>query len=491
MGSTATTRSVFASPAFHVSSVSPVMRSTLIQRGALVLALILLTLSGAAAAASVAGASEGGLRVAPHPVSGPGLSYFKITARPGRRAFAGRVQVTNQTSAPMWVLFARVDGLTIDTLGSSYAPASTKIHGSTHWLLVRRRKYGLSPGASVWVPVSVRVPPHTRPGDYLSGISVEALNQRPRRQRRGQLSIVSVSRYAIGVEVTVPGRRRSLIRFTGAAVRREPSGMAFELYARNLGNTILQNVHGHVRITRAGHTVLARTISAGTFVAGTSIAYPVPLAHQAPSQPTDYGVIAWLRYPGGIARLNTTVSYGEHQARLQALYGGPRLVRPRHSAWKAIAGVGGALAALGGLGLGMTFLRRRRLLSRVAGLRLLGRSLAKVGEGASPVGLIVLVPTLRGLEDSRAARRLAERLRPKLRRGDRAVDLGGGALMIVLPETGARATEALREALGEFLDREGGANGFPCHMTSATAERPMSADELLRAAAGVREPQPA
>ena len=169
------------------------------------------------------------------------------------------------------------------------------------------------------------------------------------------MSIASVVRYAIGVEVSLPGPRHPLIQFTGAGLERQPAGLAFLLRARNAGNVILKGVHGYVRITRGAHVVVSRAIEAGTFVAGTKIAYPVTAFHENPSEGTRYRISAWLRYPGGIARLNTTVSFGHHAAVLQQQYGGGPQSHGGSSLWKRALVLGAVL-----YGLFTTFLLWRR-----------------------------------------------------------------------------------------------------------------------------------
>jgi hypothetical protein len=254
------------------------------------------------------------------------------------------------------VALAAVDGQTLDTLGSAYAPAGSPAHGSTRWLRVGSPSVTLAPGRRAVVPISVAVPGTAAPGDYLSGVSVEALNQRPRHTARGRMSIASVDRYAIGVEVSLPGARRPAIQFTGAALEREPSGLTFLLAARNTGNVILQGVHGWVRIARAGHTVLSRPLETGTFVTSSKIAYPVPAFRETPTEGTRYTISAWMRYPGGIARLNTAVSFGHRQAVVQQQYGGPPATQSGTAWWKIALGVG---AILYGLFTTVLLLRRR------------------------------------------------------------------------------------------------------------------------------------
>ena len=291
-------------------------------------------------------AAPSGLVVVPHTTSEQGLSYFKLSAQPGAAARAGTIELRNPTAKRLRVVLAPVDGETLSTLGSSYAPPGSRPHGSTLWLRLGTRAATLSPGASLVVPLSVAVPAAARPGDYLSGVSVEALDQRPQTVKREGVAIASVARYAIGAEISVPGPRRPLIQFTGASIQREPAGLAFALMARNSGNAILQGVHGQVRVTRAGHTVLSQAIGAGTFVANTSIAYPVHAFRQTPPQGTHYGISAWMRYAGGIARLNTTVTFGHRQAVAQQQYGGPTASGGGTAWWKIAALVAVALYAL-------------------------------------------------------------------------------------------------------------------------------------------------
>jgi hypothetical protein len=229
--------------------------------------------------------------------------------------------------------------------------------GAALWLHLGRRAATLSPGASLVVPVSVVVPAGTPPGDYLGGVSVESLDQRPETVKRGGASIASVSRYAIGTEVSLPGPRHPLIRFTGAKIRREPTGLTFALMARNSGNVILQGVHGQVRVMRAGRVVVSQPIEAGTFVAHTSITYPVNAFRQTPTEGTHYRISAWMRYAGGIARLNTTVTFGHRAAVAQQQYGGPPAAAGGTAWWK-IAGV--LAAILYGLSTTALLFRRRR-----------------------------------------------------------------------------------------------------------------------------------
>jgi hypothetical protein len=438
---------------------------------ALLLATALMSISSAPSAVAT------GLIVVPRPASGPALSYFKLLLRPGGRGQAGAVELRNPTAQPIKVVLDPVDGQTLDTLGSAYAPPGSAARGAARWLRVGARAVTIAPRRTVVVPIAVAVPAGATPGDYLGGISVEALHQHASSTTRRGVSIASVERYAIGVEVSLPGPRHPAIRFTGAALQRQPAGLIFLLHARNTGNVILQGVHGSVRIARAGHTVVSAPIEAGTFVTNTAISYPVPAFGQTPAQGTLYEVSAWLRYPGGIARMSTTVAFGHREAVIQEQYGGPRAQRAGGAWWK-IAGPGGAALLLGGL-LGGAFLlrsRRARPLTLLSGVAMLERGLAGTVDDAHPCSAI-LVKTMG--PDFPSATLVCRGLRPRLRQGDRLCDLGDGRWMIVLPDTGPRAAAAIREDLGEFLARDPGLAVHAPSATCATAERPIGVSEML------------
>jgi hypothetical protein len=223
---------------------------------------------------------------------------------------------------------------------------------------VGKRRVTLAPGATVPVPVSVFVPLRAHPGDYLAGVGLEALHPRAETARRGA-AIASVVRYVIGVEARVPGARHAKIQFTGARVERQPSALVFLLDARNRGNAILQNVAGKALVTRGKRRVASIVLGPGTFVTRSRIAYPVPAPGERPAQGTVYRVRAYLRYAGGIARLDTLVRFGQADALRQQTYGGPKL--PSHGsslpAW-LVALL--AAAVLYGLFMTLLLLRRRR-----------------------------------------------------------------------------------------------------------------------------------
>ncbi|HEX4482818.1 MAG TPA: hypothetical protein VH081_03460 [Solirubrobacteraceae bacterium] len=327
-------------------------------RGCVLAALALAVFSGSALAADGGGASS--LVVIPRSASEPALSYLELAGTPGHSESAGAIELVNPSSRTVRAALAPVDSVTLDTLGSSYRPRGARVHGATRWLALSNRTIVLDAHARTTATVDVRVPRGAAPGDYLSGVSLEALDQAPVQQHArhsgGRASTASVVRYAIGVETTLPGTRRPRLRFTGATIHRAPAGLTFSLDARNDGNVILKDVRGEVRILRDGRVVLSRPIAAGTFVTGTSIAYPVPAFDQRPSEGTHYRVEAELIYAGGAAHIDKTLTFGHRAAVTQQRFGGPPAGGGGDDWWKLALVVAAILYCV----LTTTLLLRRR-----------------------------------------------------------------------------------------------------------------------------------
>jgi hypothetical protein len=296
--------------------------------------VISVALLGPSFATAAAAHTPSGLVVIPRSAAEPALSYLKLEARPGRHVRAGAIELLNPGARTLRVALAAVDGRTLDTLGSAYEPAGSATHGATRWLALERRRVVLAPHEHTTVGVSVRIPRHAAPEDRLSGVSIEQLGQNAHTRTTGKgAATVSAVRYAIGVETVLPGARRPLVRFTGASVTRKPAGLTFSLELSNKGNVILKGVHGSVRVVRHGHTVISRPIPAGTFLANTTIAYPVPAYGQRPPEGTRYRIRAALHYRGGVARLDKSVLFGHRAAVAQQRFGGPPAGHDGDAGW--------------------------------------------------------------------------------------------------------------------------------------------------------------
>ena len=400
------------------------------------------------AAAPAAGTS---LIVRVHQTSGLVSPYFQLNSRRGVSLKAGYLSLLNSTSRTMIVRVDPVAGITTDTLGSAYALRGGRIDAATAWLQLSQRRVKIAPHGQSRINVSVSTPASATPGDYLSGIAVEVLGQdspaasRPTGHLPRGLSLGEVYRYAVGVEVSLPGPRHPSVHLTGARVSRDPAGVVFRVAARNDGNVILKNVTGHVTVTRNGRLVAGSAIAPGTFVTNSSIQFPVAAYRQQPAAGTVYRVQASISYAGGTARLDRNVTFGHAAAAAQQSYGGPRLPSHQNQAFLYIAALAGlALAVL----LGFAWHTRRRPSRRAAALAFLERELAATDAAGRRLSVIHLdVP-----DQSRASRRrIVHAVRHTLRGSDRVFDLDRDGMLIALPRTGPATAAELASEITEAL----------------------------------------
>jgi hypothetical protein len=395
--------------------------------------------------------------------------FFRVDARPGALANAGRLVVRNQRGRTIRVRVDPLDAVTASTLGSAYELRGSRVHGSTHWLRLGARTLTLAPREEVAVPISITVPSVARPGDYLSGIGVQPAGKASETSPRKGVAVAAVQRYAVGVEVRLPGARHPKISFTGARVERDPSRLVFLLAARNSGNVILKDVHGSARVTRGARRVAATRIRPATFVSHTGIEYPVFAPGEEPRNGTTYRVRAVMRYRGGVARLDTLVRFGRRQAVAQEHFGGPK-ADAGSSWWKwALAALAG-LAALALAAAALVAARRRRRRGRAAALALLAGRLDAANAAGAPLSVIVLVPA----DAADGQKALLRSLRPRLRRSDELVDMQAQGVLIVAPDTSRETADGLAADL-----RRAPLAGGDLAVGSATAAGPTSADVLL------------
>jgi hypothetical protein len=416
------------------------------------------------------------MTVAVHAASGASSSYFTLSARPGALAQAGSLELRNGRKHSITVRLDPVGALTASTLGSAYRTEGSAATGQTRWIVLPRRRIVLAPLATATIPVAVRLPEGSRPGDYLSGISVEALGQQHETRAPGNVSIASVQRYAVGLFVKVPGPRMSLIRLTSARVDREPAGLTFYLNGRNDGNSILQNVRGHLLITRGSRVVGRTAIGPGTFVSGTSIAYPLLTPREVPREGAVYRVRAVMRYAAGkVARLDTRVRFGHAAAKVQEDFGGPHVDEPgKHgSLFTILIAVAGLLAALGCLLAVLFLVRRRRIPGQRVALRALDRALVTARAEDVPLSLLRVAD----LSAKPRPRAIVTMVRSRLRRGDRLYRLARWELLVIAPDTRVETLSAIGRELQRDVSRTTGSERVVITSTEAGLR---GADELLK-----------
>jgi hypothetical protein len=429
----------------------------------------------AAIAPCAAAAPTPAITVAVHSASGAASSYFVVPGTPGGPARAGTLEIDNRRGKRVVVRLDPVGALTASTLGSAYATAGSARAANASWVHLPARRLVLAPHGSARVPVTASVPGATPPGDYLSGISVQALGQRHSTRLRGNIAVSSIQRYAVGLLIGVPGPRHPSIQITSARVAREPAGLTFYLHARNAGNAILKNVRGWVLITR-GRRVVARTkIGPGTFVTGTSIDYPLLVPREQPREGAFYRVRALMRYRGGIARFDNMVSFGHRAAQAQQDFGGRPLTDDRSGipVWLVVLAFGvTVLVAVAAL---ILFLRRRRTRGPIVALRALEAAIAAADD--APLSLVRIVDVY----DWKPARKLAGAARSRLRAADSLYRLSKYELLVILPDTNAEAAEILyaelRSTPAEVRVRE--ANGLTAEVLLKRLREPrVATDEI-------------
>jgi hypothetical protein len=403
-----------------------------------------------------------------HQASGLVSPYFQLGTSPGRTVRAGSLEIVNPTSRTVTARVDPVDAITTDTLGSAYAQTTNAIHGPTTWLRLSRRLVVIPRHSAKSVSVSLGVPATATPGDYLGGVSVEALGQSQTARVTRGVAIGETDRYAIGVEVKLPGARRPAVTFTGASVGREPSGLAFKVDAGNTGNVILKNVHGWVRVTAGNRVVGAAKVQPGTFVSGTSISYPLAASREEPAPGSSYRVRAALYYAGGVARLDTRVVFSHAAAVKQQNFGGRKLPKSAPP-WRWLM----LLALLLVLIVGIRKLLRRRMrpLNRDAGLERLERYLGPCGKRPVSIALIT--------SNRRFASTVVSAIRPHLRRGDSICDMGRDGVLVICPGTPRPTANALKQDIEARLAGHPELRRVPIEITLATANKATTAEKLL------------
>src|SRR3954451_9954186 len=384
----------------------------------------------AAFAPSASAAPPPAMTVVVHPASGVAGSYFTLSPHPGKPTLAGTLEVRNRSSRRIVVRLDPVGSLTASTLGSAYGTATPERSGQAAWTRIAKRRLVLAPRQKTSVPVAVNTPPDVRPGDYLSGISVQAAGPGQERRLRGNIAVSSVQRHAVGLLVDIPGPRHPQIRITGAKVTREPAGLTFYLHSTNAGNAILQNVEGRLLVTRGKRTVASAKIGPGTFVTGTSIDYPLLVPREQPREGAEYRVRAVMRYQGGVARFDDRVSFGHKAAQAQQDFGGRALPDARSKAplWLIAAGGFGAFVGLVAL---VLFARRKRTPGAQAAPRAIEASSARAAAAHEPLSLVRVADS----SGATSTRKLAAAARSRLRPTDRLFRIGKSELLVVMPVT--------------------------------------------------------
>jgi hypothetical protein len=150
-------------------------------------------------------AGEFGLNPAPGP-QGQASSYFQLSAAPGQVVTAAIV-ASNLADKTETLDLGRAVGVTAGNGGTAYGPAAQGCSGPACWVTGLQSQVTLAAGSREELPFTVRVPPLTRPGQYLIGITGESAagvrREKVGSNGRASAQAVIVDVVTVGVAITV------------------------------------------------------------------------------------------------------------------------------------------------------------------------------------------------------------------------------------------------------------------------------------------------
>ncbi len=165
---------------------------------------------------------------------GQSTSYFQLAIAPGH-AVTATVIVSNLSKHRQALALQRAVGVTASTGGSVYVPVTGRCSGPACWVTGLPGSAITLPGGGYTQPVTftVRVPPRTPPGQYLSGITAVPAT-RPAPVSLGSnggagTQAVILPRVTVGVAVTVGDRSALVSRLSIHGVRGSALGQLARL----------------------------------------------------------------------------------------------------------------------------------------------------------------------------------------------------------------------------------------------------------------------
>jgi len=118
------------------------------------------------------------------------------------------------------------------------------------------------------------------------------------RPRRGRpLALRFLPRFAVAVEMRLPGAPVRRLQARGLDVKVTPFGAYLQIRLANTGNQLIAESSGSVTLTQAGEDLVTEAVDLSQFVPGTEIAYMVrfpdaprgaPMTCAAPCGPSEH-----------------------------------------------------------------------------------------------------------------------------------------------------------------------------------------------------------
>jgi hypothetical protein len=247
-----------------------------------------------------------------------GKSSYFVFRSAARGQARGTVRVTSTAHTPRTILLRPVDVTTAATGGLAYGERPPR--GVGRWIELSRRRVVVPAGGSVDVPFRVHVPARPGTGQRFAGIvgidraQLAAASSAPRPRRGRPLALRFLPRFAVAVEVRLPGAPVRRLEVRGLDVKVTPSGAYLQIRLANTGNQLITASSGNVTLTQAGQDLMTDAVDVSQFVPGTEIAYLV----RFPGRPArdTYDVSGSLRPerapPVG---LDGQVTFGDGNAR--------------------------------------------------------------------------------------------------------------------------------------------------------------------------------
>jgi hypothetical protein len=214
---------------------------------------------------------------------------------------------------------------------------------------------------------------------------------------------------------------------------------------------LLREVTGRVTVSRGNKQIASARLGPGTFVTGTSFAYPLLAAEEQPSEGTEYRVQAELHYGEDVARLDQNVVFGRQSAQRQEEFGGPPAETGLPLWIPLLTAAVLILAALA-----VILIRRRRLawapISPQESPRRLESEIEAARASGLPLSMIRVVPDR---SDENLLWPILVEILPRVRAQDSVCHLGDGELMIIAPDTAAAGAAGMATELERLLAGSG------------------------------------
>jgi hypothetical protein len=202
-----------------------------------------------------------------------------VTTQDAGSARAATAFVINLTDRPQDVVIGTADGTTTDDGVFTLAGDGEPSRGVGAWIHLRGGRVRLAPHAERRLPMTIRVPAGTAPGDYAGGVVVRSAAPRAQAAGPAGMSVRVVERVGLRVYVTVAGARDGRVAIDGLRARTVDSGVLrtaaglkgavdVGFTVRNAGNVAHPHLTGSVSLVKGAAVRASRPVDLGTLLPG-------------------------------------------------------------------------------------------------------------------------------------------------------------------------------------------------------------------------------